>query len=197
MRERRSSSTTIQIVSTRTVPAVTDLIFDPNISKLVGYTRFSTYEQLYGGFSTQRQTEKILEYAAERNQRLWRTYSDEAVTGTTIDRPQWNRMMHDLRPYPGSIILMERVSRAARANDVFTDAVRQAAEIKARIIYVTMGEVDQDTVDHAAHQSTTQHHEQNKLMRDGRLVAVKRGIWMGPVPAGYRKTTGKHLVVDE
>lgn len=197
MRERRSSSNTIQVVSTRTMPAITDLVFDPKISKIVGYTRFSTYEQLYRGFSTQRQLERILEYAEERNQKLWRIYSDEAITGTTIDRPQWNRLLREVAPYPGSIILMERVSRAARGNDVFTDARRQAAAIKARIIYVNMGEVDQDAEDQAAHQSTTQHHEQNKLMRDGRFTAIKRGAWMSSPPAGYRKTKDKLLVVDE
>lgn len=196
-RERRTSSTSIQLISTRTVAAANDLIFDPRISKLVGYTRFSSYEQMFRGFSTQRQVDKILEFAAERNQQLWRMYSDEAVTGSTTDRPQWQRLLRELAPFPGSIILMERISRAARGNDVFTDARRQATAVRARVIYVNMGEVDQDTEDQAAHQSTTQYHEQNKLMRDGRLVALKHGVWMSSPPAGYRKNLQKHLVIDE
>jgi DNA invertase Pin-like site-specific DNA recombinase len=170
------------------------LVFRPGFSKCVVYLRYSTYEQMKKGFSDQRQLEKNVGFAAMHGQPVWKVYSDKAKTGTNLDRAAWKRMLKEIEPFPGSVIIAEGVSRAARGSDTHRKAREEAAAVNATIIYVDLGEVTSDAEDEAAMRSQHHHHERKQLLRDGKEQASKLGVWGAPVPAGYEKNADKRLV---
>ena len=74
------------------------------MSKIYGYARISTNKQ-----NIERQNRNILELYP--NAKL----INETYTGTTSDRPQWNKLLKDVKP--NETIVFDSVSRMSRNAD--------------------------------------------------------------------------------
>ena len=66
------------------------------ITRLVGYRRVSTGEQVSEGFSLEGQMSDILTWAERNNIEIVKWYSDEGVSGKSFKRPQFDLMVSDL-----------------------------------------------------------------------------------------------------
>jgi DNA invertase Pin-like site-specific DNA recombinase len=162
---------------------------------VLGYMRFSTLEQAKNSFSLQRQQEKLQAYAQENGLVISKIFSDEAVTGAKADRPALRNLLRHAAPHPGTLVLMERPSRQARENKAFQEINQALEDVGAYVLFVNLGDVDSDTVAKESVNSSIEYHNLIEIMRDGRVEAIKLGVWMGIVPYGYRKTADKTLEI--
>lgn len=193
-RERMMLETAVQLVDVKTLVAPSPLAFIPGKSKVVTYGRVSSLEQMKKSFSPERQNQRTTDFVIKHGQSVWRAYMDEAETGRTTDRPEWKRCLQEIKPFPGTIIVMELLSRAGRENENFFEARRQAEEVSATILFVELGSgVDRDAEDQAAMRTNMYYHQSMTLMRNGREVALQAGVWGARPPAGFISSRFKML----
>ena len=79
------------------------------------YARLSKDDELDGVSNSIVNQEKILrKYAEDHGYRNIRFYFDDGVTGTTFDRPQWNRLIADIENGEVSTVIVKDLSRLGR-----------------------------------------------------------------------------------
>ena len=79
------------------------------------YARLSKDDELDGVSNSIVNQEKILrKYAEDNSYRNIRFYFDDGVSGTTFDRPQWNRLIADVENGEISTVIVKDLSRLGR-----------------------------------------------------------------------------------
>jgi site-specific DNA recombinase len=78
------------------------------MTKVAIYVRVSTEEQ-----NTDNQEQLIIEYCIRNNYEIFDTYKD-TFTGTSDNRPEFNRMLIDMRLYKFNTIAVARLDRLTR-----------------------------------------------------------------------------------
>ncbi len=134
-------------------------------------------------------------------------YSDEGVTGTTANRPEWQRLLADCRAGLIDVVLVTRWDRLARNALVGLEIAAQLEDLGVRLVVI---EADFDTgtpsgkmmrhmlVGFAALERDTL----VERMGRGQHAMAERGGWPGgtQAPYGYKAVGGgraNHLVIDE
>ncbi len=79
----------------------------------VGYGRFSSAEN-QNASSTQDQGDNIREYARSRGMNLITYYSDDGITGATLQRPGLQAMIRDVEDGRAKIVIIEDIDRLGR-----------------------------------------------------------------------------------
>lgn len=80
--------------------------------RVYGYCRVSTEEQARDGISLELQAERIHSYAASQGWRVVRVFEDAGHSGTTLERPELQRMLAALDGIDA--VLVYRVDRLSR-----------------------------------------------------------------------------------
>ena len=79
------------------------------------YARLSRDDGMDGVSNSIVNQEKILrKYAEDNGYRNIRFYFDDGVSGTTFDRPQWNRLIADVQNGEISTVIVKDLSRLGR-----------------------------------------------------------------------------------
>ena len=78
------------------------------------YVRLS-HEEAEDGWALSNQKEFLLRFVEEQNDlKVVDTYSDNGETGTNFERPEWNRLMEDVRQKRITCIVVKDLSRFGR-----------------------------------------------------------------------------------
>lgn len=83
--------------------------------KVAGYTRVSTSEQAVNGLGLEVQRDKIAAYCSSQSWDLVKVYEDAGISGATIDRPAFNRLLLDADDGIFDLILTYKIDRVSRS----------------------------------------------------------------------------------
>jgi site-specific DNA recombinase len=84
------------------------------MTRAVGYIRVSTQDQAREGFSLSAQRHRIEAYCKAQGWELVEIYADEGVTGSTIDRPEFQRMFDEVLSDGVEKIIFVKLDRLGR-----------------------------------------------------------------------------------
>jgi site-specific DNA recombinase len=74
---------------------------------VIGYTRVSTAEQSREGCSLAAQAERITAYCKAQGLRLAKIYTDEGLSGGTLDRPGLQAALRALDEKGGALVVVK------------------------------------------------------------------------------------------
>lgn len=101
------------------------------------YIRVSTMKQVIDGFSLSHQEKQLADYCKSNKIQLLNTYSDDGISGGTMNRPGLNKMLSDLRP--GMVVVCSSVSRLSRNTDQLSTIYNTINERKCSLIVLDVG----------------------------------------------------------
>lgn len=84
------------------------------MTKVGLYERVSSDEQALYGDSLRTQKEALREYAKEKNYIIVDEYTDDGYTATQLNRPELQRLLHDVRDGKIDMILFTKIDRWSR-----------------------------------------------------------------------------------
>ncbi|WEK03893.1 MAG: recombinase family protein [Candidatus Devosia phytovorans] len=161
-----------------------------SVGKNFVYVRHSTAEQAKG-YTVARQLDPTMNFCATQGIDVDRVFIDAGVSGAISDRPALDDLKAECARHPNSTVYTLDTSRWARDHEAVAQLAVEMREVKARLVYVDIGDVDADTAAQSQLDSVKEYHKLQKTMRDGRQLAVLDGKWMGRVPFGYVKIEGR------
>lgn len=78
------------------------------------YTRVSTLEQAQEGYSLDAQLEKLKNYVNYQNYDIYDTYIDDGYSASSLNRPNIQRLINDIKTYKINIVLVYKLDRLSR-----------------------------------------------------------------------------------
>lgn len=168
--------------------------------KVVGYARFSSFNQRDESITAQNRF--IAMYADNHNMEVVNWYADEAKTGKTMDRPEFQRLLNDAKNNPEfKAIIVHKFDRFSRNTEdtlhyknLFKDYGIEVISVSenvddtpaGRMMLTMMSSVNQYYIDNLS----------LEVMKGLKETALK-GMWTGgPAPLGYDLVDGR-LVINE
>ena len=174
-------------------------------TRVVLYTRVSTDEQRDHGFSLASQLEMLRKHASQNNYEIAGEYVDGGHSGTTSDRPEFQRMLHDASERKFTLILVYRVDRLFRNTKALlalTDDLEKLG-ISLRSItepFDTSNYLGKFTLSLFGSIAQLERDTMLDRSKQGRLRRAREGYYSGTQPAkfgyNYSKVTRK-LEINE
>lgn len=176
---------------------------DANI-KAASYTRVSDEEQV-DGYSLDAQKRAFRAYAESQGWEVYREYVEEGVSARTDDvakRPVFQEAINDALARKFDVLVVHKVDRFAR-NVRMTLEYLDKLE-KAGVGFVSISEqMDFSTpmgkVILTSLASFGQYYSDNLSteVKKGLKERAMQGLWVGPIPFGYRKEKGENKDNEE
>ena len=107
------------------------------------YIRVSTKKQVRDGLSLENQRVKCHQFAESQGWRIHKTYHDEGVSGKSMNRPGFNKLLDNVRP--GEIIVVNAFSRLGRNFKEMNEAYDALKKLNVRIVSVAEKQIDDST----------------------------------------------------
>lgn len=184
-------------------------INNPTDYKVAMYIRLSKEDEdkKEESQSVTNQKSLIINFVKENNLNLVDTYVDDGVSGTTFDRPQFNKMIEDINNKKINMVITKDLSRLGR-DYIQTGYYLEKFFPENRIRYISL----LDGIDTGIESSTNDITPFKAIMNDmyakdisKKITSVKRdkqrkGLFIGGKPAyGYKKhpTEKNKIVIDE
>lgn len=79
------------------------------------YIRVSTLEQAKEGYSIQAQTDKLTNYSKAKDYSIENTYIDPGYSGSKMERPALQRMIHDIETNKIDVVIVYKLDRLSRS----------------------------------------------------------------------------------
>ena len=187
------------------------LIEEPHKYKVAIYVRLSKEddESSKGGDvseSIKNQTDLLLSYAAENKLSVYEIYTDDGYSGTSIDRPAFQRMIQDIEAGKVNMVITKDLSRLSRDRIDFGEYTERYFP-KHNVRYIAVAD-NYDNINGCNDQSAVFRSVINELLASdtSRKVAnikhfkQKQGLFIGSkAPYGYVKspTEKNKIVIDE
>lgn len=194
--------------SRKTVITPDTNIFQP-ICKVAAYVRLSTEkEQTLARGTIENQANFIKEYIArQEDMELYDIYVDDDITGTTYDRPDFQRMMTDIRRKKINVVIVKDLSRLGR-NYVETGELLEMTfpMLNVRVIAIT-DNYDSDKGAGGLSVAITNMvndfyaKDISKKIYTAKQSMMQKGIPTGAVPFGYKNAYDENgtriIVIDD
>ena len=98
---------------------------EPKITRVAAYARVSSDKDA-AFHSLEAQTEYYQNYiAAHPDWELVAIYSDNGISGTTLHRPEFHRMLQDCREGKIDLVITKSVTRFARNTIILLETIRE------------------------------------------------------------------------
>ncbi len=162
------------------------------------YARFSTENQ--NADTIEVQIDKCMEYCREHGLTVLGVYPDEAVSGMKLSRPNYDRMMADLRAGMADTVVVYDQSRLFRNMNGWFTARRELGSMGVRVVSCTQEYVGGDLRDPTTfilESNTAIINQMWVLMTRQKVIEkmrhmAKNGLWTGGKPAlGYKVVEGR------
>ena len=171
--------------------------------RYAGYVRISSEEQV-GNFSVDAQRRAIEAWVAAKGGQLVKVYVDEAQSGRTADRPEFNRMRHDARSRKFDALVLHKFDRFSRNR---TDALAIKSLLRrdygVKVFSVMEPSEDSDgpigALIEGIMESVADWYSRNLAteVAKGKKERSNQGLHNNQAPFGYKKNDDKVLVPDE
>ena len=160
------------------------------------YVRVSTQEQKIHGMSVDNQIEALTAYCEKNGYQIIRIYNDAGISArkTYKKRPGLLSMMEDCRAGRIDIILFTRLDRFFRSVKDYYECIGQMNEIPWRAIwedYETESPEGKFKVNIMLSVAQSESDKTAARIRDSYQYRKAKGIYVGPVPVGYIRKSGR------
>jgi DNA invertase Pin-like site-specific DNA recombinase len=173
------------------------------IKSVALYTRVSTEDQARKGFSLDSQLDRLRSYCKAREWVIIDEYVDDGYTGRNIKRPQYQRMMQDIKNWDAILVIkMDRIHRNSKNFIIMMEELRSKSKQ-----FVSMTEsLDTSTAIGRFIMKFTQDLAQLESEQIGErtFATMKykaqdpRAGWVGSRPPyGYRRENGEFVEIPE
>lgn len=179
------------------------------VYRAAGYTRVSSDLQVRPDGSLVNQAQQIREFVAHRQRlghsiELVETYTDEGISGRTVERPEFQRMLAAFDDDRINTIIITEYSRFGRSTAEVLGLVGRITTQGGHVISI---KEDLDTTTPQGRLMLTmiaglnqfESEQLSTRVRNAYRARAERGLWNGSRLFGYMKHPTKpgHLVVDE
>lgn len=163
---------------------------------------------IYARYSSNQQTENSIDgqlrecgkYAEMHGYNIIGTYIDRAISGTTDNRPDFQRMIEDAKKQQFAFIIVYRFDRFARNR--FDSAIykKQLSQVGVRVLSTaeSVGEGDEGIILESIYEAMDEAYSRrlSTITVRGLKEAAMKGKWMGAnIPLGYTVVDG-YLQID-
>ena len=176
------------------------MIFWGKNMKSAIYMRVSSEEQLEG-FSISAQLTALKEYCVKNNIDIHDSYTDEGISGTKEDRPEFQRMIRDAEKGMFSVILVHKFDRFARKVEL-SQRIKSRLK-KANVNVISISEPIEDSpigfFQEGLLELLSEYFIKNLSteIKKGQKQRSAEGYHHGSVPFGYRTKDGKAYIIEE
>ena len=161
-------------------------------------------ERESGSISTQKAF--LNSFCKENNIRIYDTYVDDGVSGATFDRPDFNRLIHDIEKKKVNLVLVKDLSRFGRLSSKISYYLEEFfIEKGVRFIAISDDidtghiETSEEMVQFKAFFNEWYVRDTSRKVRNGKRIRAKEGKVMTTYPTyGYKKDPKdyNHYIVD-
>lgn len=177
------------------------------MQKAVIYCRVSDPNQVKNGHGLTSQDTRCREFAKHRNLEVIRSFHEEGVSGSLINRQAMMEMLDFLRQNPDqqTVVIIDDISRLARGLKAHLE-LRTAIQDAGGILQSPSIEFGEDSDSQLVENllaSVSQHHRQKNAeqVKNRMRARMMNGYWIMKAPRGYkmqrRVGDGKVMVRDE
>ena len=170
-----------------------------NLKPAVGYCRYSSTVQREESISAQKRA--IISYCMLDNYEIVEWYCDEAVSGTTDKRPEFQRLMADIKNNKVKTLIVHKLDRFSRNQKDTFDYFDLCADYGVKVISTSepIGNSPAEKMILSLISGMNEYYVQNlsnEVMK-GMLENAHKCLWTGgPAPLGY-DIVDKKLVINE
>lgn len=161
-------------------------------------------ERESGSISTQKAF--LNSFCRENNIRIFDTYVDDGVSGATFDRPDFNRLIHDIEKKRVNLVLVKDLSRFGRLSSKISYYLEEFF-IEKGVRFVAISddidtghiETSEEMVQFKSFFNEWYVRDTSRKVRNGKKIRAKEGKVMTTYPTyGYKKDPKdcNHYVVD-
>ena len=168
----------------------------------VGYCRFSSDMQR-DGYSIEAQKDAIKKYCHDNGIELLTFYVDEAISGTTDERPSFQKMIRDSHSKQFDTVIVHKLDRFSRNKYDSAIYKKKLKDNKVKLISVLerLDDSPESVILESLLEGMSEYYSKNlsREVRKGQRVAATKGLAHGPaVPLGYKKEANtRKIIVDE
>lgn len=164
------------------------------------YMRYSSHAQ-DDGFSIEAQEKAIKRYALENGYDLQYFYCDKAKTGTNSRRPEFQRMIGDVKKKLFQICIVHKTDRFARSryDSIFYKSILKKSGVELLSVTENFGNDPEGKVMEGIAEVFAEYYSNNlaREVKKGLDVIASQGLHTGgPPPLGY-DVSEKKLVINE
>lgn len=159
----------------------------PEDEFVCGYGRVSTGHQFMG---IPDQLDQINLYSSQIGLSVQCVYTDQGITGATVDRPAWQAMWEEISKHPGSHLIVWDVGRLIRDYGPGAELVILCRRHSVVIHDCEQGPLTEDQLAERIQFFTVERKKIAANLRRGRRGAVNRGAYAYAELPGYRKGPG-------
>lgn len=163
------------------------------------YARFSSHSQREQ--SIEGQLRDCYAYAKRYDINIVGEYIDRAISGTTDDRPEFQRMIVDAQKKQFERVIVWKLDRFARNrydSAVYKHKLKQCG-VRVISAMENVGEGDESVLLEALLEASAEYYslDLRKKIKRGQRETLAKGLFCGgPIPYGYKVENGK-IVIDE
>lgn len=177
-------------------------LYEGNImekKKAVIYARYSSHSQTEQSIEGQLKINK--EYARREGYEIVGLYVDRAISGTTADRPEFQKMIKDAEKREFSYIIVYKLDRFARNRYDSAIYKNKLKKYNVKVVSATenISDSPEGVILEALLEATAEYYsaELGQKVKRGMLISAEKGNFTGgQVPLGY-KVVDKKVYVDE
>ena len=167
----------------------------------VGYCRFSSDMQR-DGYSIEAQKDAISKYCNNNAIKLIDFYIDEAISGTTDERPSFQRMIKDSSLKHFDAVIVHKLDRFSRNKYDSAIYKKRLKDNKVKLISVLerLDDSPESVILESLLEGMSEYYSRNlsREVRKGQRIAASKGYRHGNIPIGYKLAEDrKKLIVDE
>jgi site-specific DNA recombinase len=164
------------------------------------YVRYSS-ERQSDGYSIEAQLKACLEYCKQKGYTVVATFIEEAESAKTDDRPEFQKMMAEVKKSNFDVVVVHKVDRFARnRNDAaLNKAIMKKHKTRLEYVELQLDDSPEAGLLEGVMESIAEWYSRNlgKEVLKGMKIRASKGLWNGgPAPFGYTVQEGK-LVTDE
>lgn len=176
---------------------------NPEKLKVALYIRVSTDKQFNDGYGLEDQKKRLEQYCLAKNYDIYKIYCDGESAKDTIHRPQYNKMLEDMKKKKFNKILTIKLDRISRSTKDFYILLETIKENNCELEFIdTPLDLSGSGGKMMAGILCVFAEFERELIVDRTLRGVNEaahnGHFGGPTPLGYKKATNsKCLEIDE
>ncbi len=165
----------------------------------IAYYRFSSHSQNEASIDQQREAAR--KYAAAKGFTIVREYEDRAISGTTDDRPGYQRMLNEVAKIRPAALIMWKTDRLGRDRYTLALAKKTIRDAGCRI-HLVAEVVPEDSAEavlmegllEAMAEFYSKQLKQN--IKRGMKYNAEKGLYNGHKMLGYTVDGNKHYIID-
>ena len=164
------------------------------MKRAFGYIRVSTVGQAEEGFSLDHQKASIKDYCKTRGLHLVNVYVDEGKSGRTVNRPEFQQMLKEIKEKGIDCVIIYKIDRFARNVTDFSRIWNEFKEKGINLISVLEGDLSNGSSlvpNIFASVAQWESEVNGQRTRDALMEKFKSGWQPTPPPTGYRSVGGE------